>query len=56
LAQVATRVRNLAGEYARANDFDAILMFETVPLVYVNDSVIITDPVIQLYNQRYPVN
>jgi Skp family chaperone for outer membrane proteins len=55
-AQVATRVRDLAGEYAKANGFDAVLMFETVPLVYVNESVIITDAVIQLYNERYPVN
>jgi Skp family chaperone for outer membrane proteins len=55
-AQVATRVRDSAGEYAKANGFDAVLMFETVPLVYVNESVIITDAVIQLYNERYPVN
>ena len=56
LAQVATRVRDLAGEYAKANDFDAILMFESIPLVYVNDAVIITDAVIQLYDERYPID
>jgi len=55
-AEVATRVRDLAGEYAKANGFDAILMFETTPLVYVDDAVIITDAVVRLYDQRYPVN
>ena len=56
LALVATRVRDLAGEYAAANGFDAVLMFETTPLVYVADSAIITDAVIRLYDARYPVN
>ena len=35
LGQVASRVRDLAAEYAQANGFDAIFMFETTPLVYV---------------------
>lgn len=56
LARVATRVRDLASEYAEANGFDAILMFETTPLVYVKESAIITDELIRLYDQRYPVN
>ena len=56
LAQVATRIRDLAGEYAAANGFDAILMFESTPLVYVAESAVITDAVIRLYDQRYPVN
>jgi hypothetical protein len=56
LAQVATRIRDLAGEYAAANGFDAIFMFESTPLVYVAESAVITDAVIRLYDQRYPVN
>jgi Skp family chaperone for outer membrane proteins len=56
LAQVATRIRDLAGEYAKANDFDAILMFESIPLVYVDEAIIITDAVVRLYDERYPVN
>jgi len=56
LAQVATRLRDIAGEYAKANGFDAIFMFETVPLVYVDEAVIITDAVVRLYDERYPVN
>ena len=56
LALVATRVRDLAGEYASANGFDAIFMFESQPLVYIANSAVITDPVIQLYDERYPIN
>ena len=55
LAQVATRVREVASEYAAANDFAAIFMFESQPLVYVADSALITNAVIQLYNKKYPV-
>ena len=56
LALVATRVRDLAGEYASANGFDAIFMLESQPLVYIANSAVITDPVIQLYDERYPIN
>lgn len=56
LAQIATRVRDIAGEYASTNGFDAILLLETQPLVYVTSSAIITDAVIQLCDERYPVN
>jgi Skp family chaperone for outer membrane proteins len=56
LALVATRVRDLAGEYAVANGFDAVFMLESQPLVYISNSVIITDAVIQLYNERFPVD
>ena len=55
LAQVATRVREVASEYAEANDFDAVFMFEEQPLVYVADSALITNAVIRLYNEKYPV-
>lgn len=56
LDQVVTRMRELTREYAAANGFDAVFMFETTPLVYVSDSVIITDAVIQLYDERYPID
>lgn len=55
LSQVATRVRDVAGEYAAANGFDAILMFESQPLVYVAESAVITDAVIRLYDERFPI-
>ncbi len=55
LARVATRVRDVAGEYAAANGFDAIFVFESQPLVYVAESAVITDAVIRLYDERFPV-
>ena len=56
LSAVATRVRDLAGEYASANGFDAIFMLESQPLVYIANSAIITDEVIKLYDQRFPID
>ena len=56
LALVATRVRDLAGEYASSNGFDAIFMLESQPLVYISNSVVITDAVIQLYDERFPID
>ena len=55
LARVATRVRDVAGEYAAANGFDAIFLFESQPLVYVAESAVITDAVIRLYDERFPI-
>ena len=56
LRLVATRVRDLAGEYASSNGFDAIFMLESQPLVYIANSAIITDAVIKLYDERFPIN
>jgi len=55
LARVATRVRDVAGEYAAANDIDAIFLFESQPLVYVSESALITDAVIRLYDEQFPI-
>jgi len=56
LSQVATRVRLVATDYAEANGFDAVVPFDSLPLIYVADSVLITNAVIQLYNERYPID
>ena len=56
LAQVATRVGSVASEYAAANGFDAIFVLSAQPLVYVADKVDITDTVIALYDEKYPVD
>jgi Skp family chaperone for outer membrane proteins len=55
LSRVATRVRDVAGDYAEANGFDAIFMLESQPLVYIADSAVITDAVIRLYDERFPI-
>jgi len=55
LTQVATRIRDVASDYAEANGFDAIFRFESQPLVYIADSAVITDAVIRLYDERFPI-
>ncbi len=56
LAEVATRIRNVASEYAAANGFDAVFALDSQPLVYIADSAIITNAVIRLYDEKYPVD
>jgi len=55
-AQVAMRVGSVSSEYAAANGFDAIFVLNAQPLVYVAATVDITDVVIELYDERYPVD
>lgn len=55
LSRVATRVRDMASDYAEANGFDAIFMLESQPLVYIADSAVITDAVIRLYDEQFPI-
>ncbi|MCJ7753785.1 MAG: OmpH family outer membrane protein [Thermoanaerobaculales bacterium] len=55
LSEVAIRVRNVASEYAAANGFDAIFALDSQPLVYIADSSVITNAVIRLYDEKYPV-
>ena len=55
LTQVATRIRDVAIDYAEANGFDAIFRLESQPLVYIADSTVITDAVIRLYDERFPI-
>jgi outer membrane protein len=55
LAEVATRVRTVATDYGNANGFDAIFTLDAQPLVFIASSAVITDEVIQLYDERFPV-
>jgi len=56
LEDVAMKIGTVASDYGRANDFDAIFMLQTQPLVYVRDSADLTATVIRLYDERFPVN
>jgi len=56
LSEVAMKVGAVASEYGRANDFDAVFTLKAQPLVFVADAADITDIVIRLYNQRFPVS
>ena len=56
LEDVATKIGKVASDYGRANDFDAIFVLNAQPLVFVRDSSDVTDTVIRLYDDRFPVN
>ena len=56
LSEVAMKVGTVASDYGRANDFDAIFILKAQPLVFVADSADVTDIVIRLYDQRFPVS
>lgn len=52
---VASRVRTVAADYAAANSIDAIFILNNRPLVYIAESAVITDAVIRLYDERFPI-
>jgi len=56
LSDVATKIGQVASEYAEVNDFDAIFLLQAQPLAYVRQSSNVTDIVIRLYDERFPVN
>jgi len=56
LEDVATKIGTVASDYGKANDFDAIFMLNAQPLVYIRDTVDVTDTVIRLYDERFPLN
>jgi len=56
LAEVATKIGQVASEYAEANDFDAVFMLQAQPLAYIRQANDITDIVIRLYDEKFPVN
>jgi Skp family chaperone for outer membrane proteins len=46
----------VASEFAAANGFDAVFVLNAQPLVYLAESSDITDRVIKIYDERYPVD
>jgi Fe-S cluster biogenesis protein NfuA len=55
LGDVAVKVGTVASEYGQANGYDAIFVLNAQPLVYVAESADITDTIIKLYDERYPL-
>jgi Skp family chaperone for outer membrane proteins len=55
LADVAVKVGKVAADYGEANDYDAIFVLKAQPLIYLRESCDLTDLVIRLYNERFPV-
>jgi len=55
LAGVAHKMNKIVSDYAKANGFDAVFIFRDGMLIYLADSVNLTDVIIKLYNERFPV-
>lgn len=55
LGEVATKIVTLAGEYAEANGYDAVFLLGAQPVAYYAASLDITDAIIALYDERFPV-
>lgn len=56
LGEIASKIGAIGSEYAKANDFDAIFLLKAQPMMYVAESVNLTDEIVSIYNQRYPVS
>ena len=54
LGDVAMRIGEVASEYGKANDYDAIFMLKAQPLAYISDAADVTDIVIRLYDEKHP--
>ena len=55
MGEVAIKVGTVASDYGRANGFDAILVLKAQPIIFLADGANLTDRVIRLYNERFPV-
>jgi outer membrane protein len=55
LSDVALKMGTVASEYGERNGYDAIFVYEAQPLIYVSDEADLTETVIRLYNERFPV-
>lgn len=55
LGDIAAKIGLVASDYAEANDFDVVLLVGAQPIAFYSKSVDITDTVIRLYDQRFPV-
>jgi Skp family chaperone for outer membrane proteins len=54
-ADIAVKVGTVASDYARTNGYDAIFVLNAQPLIYVAEAADLTDTVIRLYDERFPV-
>ena len=56
LEDVALKMGTIAVEYGKANGYDAIFVYEAQPLIYVSDGSNLTELIIRMYNERFPVS
>ncbi len=55
LKRVAERMRAVIEDYARRNGYDAVLIFKPRTIIYLSDEADLTDTVVKLYNERFPL-
>jgi len=55
LAEIANKIGTIGSEYAKANEYDVVFILGTQPVIYLADSADLTDKIIAIYNQRFPV-
>jgi len=55
LRPVAEKLNAVVTDYAKANDYDAVFILKDRTLIYIADSANLTDIVIRLYDERFPV-
>jgi len=56
LGDIALKMGQVATDYGKANDYDAIFTVQAQPLVYIADAANLTDILIRLYDERFPAN
>jgi Skp family chaperone for outer membrane proteins len=56
LSAITMKIGQIGAQYAEANDFDAVFVLGAQRLVYLSDRANITDQIIEIYNERYPVS
>jgi hypothetical protein len=55
LGEVGARIGRVAAEYAAANEYDAIFLLGAHTLAYYSRALEVTDIIIRLYDERFPV-
>jgi len=55
LRDVARKLSVVVTDYAKANDFDVVFIFKDRTVIYLSETAELTETVIRLYNQRFPV-
>ena len=55
-ADVAVKVGRVASDYGKANGFDVIFVLKAQPIIYLSEESNLTDTIIRLYDQRFPVS
>jgi outer membrane protein len=56
LRDVARKINVVVTDYGTENDYEAIFIFKDRTLIYLSDGANLTDLIIGLYNERFPLS